>query len=211
MLTVVFTCMDLCEWLYVLHILWLLRCAILHKMKISNYNWHITSGWFGWVGREGVFLNMNIRKGYIPETLNYILELEKARRSLFLGSPTFIGGLRSGWWGKWGASLCSSPSPPIYLIQSQLLILEKDHIPLQWSPTPHPPWVSSWNPGKCHGIVLYIRHRERFSKAYLFTYLLPSENSLPEPQLMGTTKIPDVNYLHSFTGFAWLHPPFIIL
>lgn len=45
----------------------------------------------GWVH----FINIKTGKGYTPETLNYILELEKAGRPLDLDSPVFNGVLWS--------------------------------------------------------------------------------------------------------------------
>lgn len=50
MLTVVFTCMDVCEWLYVLHnFVAVVMCFAAHKRKLRSYNleynWRV--GWEG--------------------------------------------------------------------------------------------------------------------------------------------------------------------
>lgn len=66
MLTVVLTCMDVREWLYVLHNF--VAVVMCFAAQIENFGvtvWNITGGW---VGKGRGFVNVRAGKGYKKET-----------------------------------------------------------------------------------------------------------------------------------------------
>ena len=66
MLTVVFTCTDMCEWLYVLHnFVAVVMCFAAQNENFGVTVWNITGGWVG-KGRD--FVNVRTGKGYKTET-----------------------------------------------------------------------------------------------------------------------------------------------
>lgn len=89
MLTVVFTCVDVCDGcMFCTIFVAVVMCSAAQKGKLWSYslqcNWRV-----GWEG-EG-FCKCQDREGLQNRNLNYTPEVGKAWRSHFLDSPTFHG------------------------------------------------------------------------------------------------------------------------